>query len=94
MKYLPIALALFAAVTAFIAACIWKKASDAGNADYTCLGTEPGTAEGSYGYHMLATWRGMAKSGDLNKRAAYWTAASAILSLASASVGLWLLGST
>lgn len=35
MKYLPVALALFAAAIGFIAAWIWNKASDAGNADYT-----------------------------------------------------------
>jgi hypothetical protein len=55
MKYLPVALAVLAALRGFKAARLWKMASDAGNADYAALGTEPATFQGSTGYRLLAT---------------------------------------
>jgi hypothetical protein len=91
MKFLPVLLSLFSAATAFIAAYIWMQASNARSADYTELGTEPETPETSYGSRMRAARRGAAKSGELNKKAAYWAWASSLLSIASAAVGLWLL---
>jgi len=91
MKFLPVVFSLLAAIAGFGSAYIWKRASNVGGPDYSGLGTEPGTHESSQGYHMLATWLGTAKSGKLNEKAAYWAAATGLLSLVSAATSCWLL---
>lgn len=91
MKYLSNVLALLAAVAGFAAAFALYRASNAGSADYTGLGTEPGMPEGSHNYHALANTRGATRSGKLNKWGAYWSASGALLSLPSGIASLWLL---
>jgi hypothetical protein len=91
MKYVPIILALLAAFIGFGVAFFRLKASGAGAADYTGLGTEPGTFEGSQRYHALAKMRGEARTGKLNRQTTYGAAVAALLSLAAGLASLFLL---
>lgn len=90
LKYVPVVLALFAAIAGFAAACLWRRASKVG-ADYSDLGTEPGTPEGSHNFHALANSLGAIRSARVDTNAAYWSAGGAILGLASAIISVWLL---